>query len=133
MCGLTQLKKRKRSPIASFLPKSPYRKQETMRYLGGISGNGMLVCGGKEVSRASYDFDGYLVRARDVISCGEIRLRASKLKDVFGRDDVQIRTDDGRILDLRFSEKNLELTNNAAHVDVRGDLPATWRESWRSH
>lgn len=103
-----------------------------MRYLGGMSGNGILICGGKEVSRAFYDFDGYLVRSHDVISCGEVRLGASALRKVFGRDDVQIRTADGRLLNLRFSEKKLE-ESHAAHVDVCGELPAAWREGWRSH
>lgn len=101
-----------------------------MHYLGGISGNGVLICNGKEVARASYDFDGYLRPPTGIISCGEIQLCASTLHDVFGRDDVQIRTDDGRILDLRFSDKKIDLAADTAHVDVTGDLPAS-PQNWR--
>lgn len=101
-----------------------------MHYLGGISGSGVLMCDGKEIARASYDFDGFLRPPAGVISSGEIRLSASALKDVFGRGDVQIRTDDGRLLHLRFSEKTLNSAANAAHVDVTGQLP-TSPQNWR--
>jgi hypothetical protein len=102
-----------------------------MHYLGGISGNGVLMCDGKEVARASYDFDGYLRPPTGVVSSGEIRLSASALKDVFGRGGVQIRTDDGRLLDLRFSEKKFDSAAGAAHVDVTGDLPPASAQNWR--
>jgi len=101
-----------------------------MHYLGGISGNGVVMCDGKEVARAAYDFDGYLRPPNGIISCGEIRLAASALKDLFGRDGVQIRTEDGRLLDLKFSEKKLESAAEVAHVDVTGDLP-TAPQNWR--
>jgi hypothetical protein len=65
-----------------------------------------------------------------VTSCGEIRLAATALKGVFGRTDVQLLTDDGRLLDLRFSEKELLRESDVAHVDVRGDLPTT-AQNWR--
>ncbi len=100
-----------------------------MQYLGGISGNGVLVCDGKDVTTAYYDFDGFLRPSKEVVGCGEIRLTAGALKAVFGRNDVQIRTDDGRLLNLKFSEKALSLAADAASVDVSGDLPAPphWR------
>ncbi|MFZ0557886.1 MAG: hypothetical protein WAN31_03185 [Methylovirgula sp.] len=100
-----------------------------MQYLGGISGNGVLVCDGKDVAAAYYDFDGFLRPSKEVVSCGEIRLTARTLKEVFGRGNVQIRTDDGRLLNLRFSEKTLNSAADAASVDVSGDLPAPphWR------
>jgi hypothetical protein len=104
-----------------------------MHYLGCISGSGVLICGGKEIARASYDFDGFLRPPTGVISSGEIRLAPSTLRDVFGRPDVQIRTDDGRVLELRFSEKKLDSAAGAAHVDVTGDLPPASAQNWRQH
>lgn len=94
-----------------------------MRYLGELRGSGLVMCDGKAVARASYDFDCYLQPKTGITSCGEIRLAARVLKDLFGRRDVQLRTDDGRLLDLRFSEKKLLSTAESAHVDVTGELP----------
>jgi hypothetical protein len=94
-----------------------------MHYLGGLSGIGILICKGREIAPAAYDFDGFLRPTREVVSCGEIRLAASVLEDVFGHANVQIRTQDGRLLDLKFSEKTLDRTAEAAHVDVTGELP----------
>lgn len=100
-----------------------------MRYLGELRGSGLLMCDGKAVARASYDFDGYLQPKAGVTSCGEIRLAANALKDVFGRLDIQLRTDDGRLLVLRFSEKKLLAAAETAHVDVSGELPVP--QDWR--
>ena len=41
------------------------------------------------------------------MSSGELKLAPSDLKAVFGRPGVQLLTDDGRLLDLKFSEKEL--------------------------
>ncbi|WOJ90546.1 hypothetical protein RZS28_04415 [Methylocapsa polymorpha] len=98
-----------------------------MRYLGGISGRGVLKCNGEEIARASYDFDGFFKKSVGVTSCGEIRASAVALKGVFGRKDVQLLTDDGRLLDLRFSEKALLPASDVAHVDVTGELPTAHR------
>jgi hypothetical protein len=100
-----------------------------MQYLGGISGNGVLVLDGKDVATAYYDFDGFLRPSKELVSCGEIRLAARALKEVFGRANLQIRTDDGRLLTLKFSEKTLNSAADAASVDVSGDLPPAphWR------
>jgi hypothetical protein len=102
-----------------------------MHYLGGISGRGVLKCNGEHIARVSYDFDGFLREPVGVTCCGEIQLSAAILKDVFGRRDVQLLTDDGRLLDLTFSEKALLSAGDVAHVDVSGELPAT-PESWRN-
>jgi hypothetical protein len=101
-----------------------------MRYLGAISGSGMLRCGGQDVARASYDFDGFFRESVGVVGCGEIQLSTLALKTVFGRGDVQLATDDGRLLDLSFSEKALVAESDVAHVDVTDDLPAS-SEKWR--
>jgi hypothetical protein len=66
-----------------------------------------------------------------ITSSGEIRAPASVLVGVFGRTDVQLLTDDSRLLDLRFSDKQLSAASEAAHVDVTGDLPTT-PQTWRS-
>lgn len=101
-----------------------------MRYLGGISGSGLLKCNGEDVARASYDFDGYLREPGGITSCGEIRLAAAALKSVFGRKNVQLLADDGRLFQLSFSEKGLRAASEVAHVDVTGELP-TNPVSWR--
>ena len=101
-----------------------------MRYLGGISGSGMLKCNGEAIARASYDFDGFFQKPVGITSSGEIRLAAAALESVFGRTDVQLLTDDGRLLNLRFSEKELRTASDVAHVDVTGELPTT-PQKWR--
>ena len=101
-----------------------------MRYLGRITGGALLKHDGKAVGRAMYDFECFVRPRGDVMSCGEIRLSQSNLKSVFGRLGVQLLTDDGRLLNLRFSDKELRSADDAAHVDVTGDLPrasADWR------
>jgi hypothetical protein len=100
-----------------------------MNYLGGISGSGVIKCDGEEIARATYDFDGYFHKTAGVTSSGEIRLSAPPLRSVFGRQRVQLFTDDGRLFDLRFSEKTLPSASDSAHVDVTGDLPdpRNWR------
>ncbi len=101
-----------------------------MRYLGRIAGDGLLTRDGKAVARASYDFEGF-ARARGVVvSSGEISLSPSDLKTVFGRLGVQLLTDDGRLLDLRFADKELRYANDVAQVEVTGDLPGSPAE-WR--
>jgi hypothetical protein len=102
-----------------------------MRYLGGISGRGVLQCKGEHIALASYDFDGFFREPVGVTCCGEIQLSAAVLKEVFGRRDVQLLTDEGRLLDLTFSEKALASASDVAHVDVTGELPTT-PGSWRN-
>jgi len=94
-----------------------------MRYLGGISGRGALMSNGIKIGRASYDFEGFFQDPIGVTSCGEVRLAFPALKTVFGRADVQLLTDDGHLLDLRFSYREFPSTTGAAHVEVTGDLP----------
>jgi len=101
-----------------------------MQYLGRIAGSGVLSRDGEAVARASYEFEGFLRPRGIVVSSGEISLSPTDLKAVFGRPGVQLRTDDGRLLQLRFSEKELRLANGVAEVEVSGELPgslADWR------
>ncbi len=101
-----------------------------MQYLGRIAGSGLLMRDGKTVARASYDFEGYSRPRGVVVSSGEINLSPADLKTVFGRLGVQLRTDDGRLLDLRFSDKELRYADDVAHVEVTGELPRSSAE-WR--
>ena len=99
-------------------------------YLGRLAGAGSVKIGGQTVARAAYDCDGFATPHGGVTGSGELRLTASDLEAVFGKPGVQLLTDDGRLLDLKFSEKELPAGTEAAHVDVSGDLPhspAEWR------
>jgi hypothetical protein len=101
-----------------------------MQYLGRIAGSGQLMRDGETVARASYEFEGFMRPRGIVVGSGEISLAPSDLKVVFGRPGVQLCTDEGRLLNLRFSEKELRLANGVAEVEVSGDLPgslADWR------
>jgi hypothetical protein len=100
-----------------------------MHYLGQLHGAGVLTCKGETVARAEYDFDGFLSKPGHVTGSGDIRMPPDKLKEVFGRADVQLLTDDGRLLSLRFSERRLGSMSDAAHVEVNGQLPAA--SEWR--
>lgn len=106
------------------------RKNEksTMRYLGGLSGAGVLKCNGEEIERTTYELDLFFEKQNGVTSNGEIRLSAAALENIFDRQNVQIFTDDGRLLDVRFSGKTPIPESGIAHVDVTGDLKAAVRE-----
>ena len=101
-----------------------------MQYLGRIAGSGLLMRDGDAVARTSYDFEGFARQRGVVVSSGEINLAPSDLKTVFGRLNVQLLTDDGRLLDLRFTDKELRHASDVAQVEVFGDLPGSSAE-WR--
>lgn len=98
-----------------------------MRYLGGLTGRGVLKYDGEEIAHAFYDFDTFLKKSGDVTSCGEIGASSAALQGVFGRKDIQLLTEDDRLLDLKFSQKALLPANDVAHVDVTGELPIVHR------
>lgn len=101
-----------------------------MQYLGRIAGSGLLMRDGDAVARTSYDFEGFARQRGVVVSSGEINLAPSDLKTVFGRLNVQLLTDDGRLLDLKFTDKELRHASDVAQVEVFGDLPGSSAE-WR--
>jgi hypothetical protein len=103
-----------------------------MRYLGRIAGWGSLTVDGRTVARASYDFGGFAAQRGCVMSSGELRLAPSDLKAIFGAPGLKLLTDDGRLLDLRFSERKLAVAADVAHVNVTGDLPRSMAD-WRVH
>lgn len=91
----------------------------SMRYLGTVAGTGLLTWGKALVAPVAYEFEGYL-EADHVTCCGEIRSETAILHNLFDRTDLQLKTEDGRLLGLRFSEKKLPADCVAAHVDVTG-------------
>jgi hypothetical protein len=99
-----------------------------MRYLGRIGGDGLLLRDGEAVSRAGYDFEGFTRPRGDVMCSGEITLGRAALESVFRKSGVQLRTDDGRMLDLRFSDKTLGKATVVAEVEVTGELPGSQAE-----
>jgi hypothetical protein len=101
-----------------------------MQYLGRIAGEGVLTCNGETVARVAYDFEGFARPGGQLMSSGEIEAPALHLQAVFGRPGIQLLTDDGRLLDLKFSQKALSARSGVALVEVSGDLPKT-RENWR--
>ncbi len=104
-----------------------------MRYLGGISGKGVLKRDGEEIARAFYELDGFYTESAGVTRSGELRVSADALKSVFGHKAVQLLTDDGRVFDLKFSDKELRPATDIVHVDATDDemLPTTAPKKWR--
>ena len=101
-----------------------------MEYLGGISGYGTLVLHGKDIARATYDFEGYQTKHSGITCCGEIRSMPGVLAAIFGQLGIQLRTDSGRLLEIKFSDKRLKSSQDFAHVDVRGEIPKKDKREW---
>jgi len=94
-----------------------------MRYLGKMSGRGVITCDGETVGQAGYEFEAFFnAKPKGVTTSGEITLPPGTLATVFGRKKVQLLTDDGKRLDLRFSAKALIPLSDSAHVEVTGGL-----------
>jgi hypothetical protein len=98
-------------------------KTTPLRYLGSLSGHGVVTQNGAEVAQATFDLDGYFRAPAGVTGCGEIKLPAGVLQSLFGGGDLQLLTDQGRLLDLRFSELTPPPAGDVAHVDVTAVLP----------
>ena len=101
-----------------------------MKYLGGMRGTGHLLCGDGPIARTAYELDGYVSNTGDVTGSGELHLPAAALEGAFGRPDLQLQTEDGRLFKLRFSGKRPDPGDEWAHVDIMGVLPgeAGWRK-----
>jgi len=107
-----------------------------MRYIGGISGTGVLKCRGKEIARVAYELDGFYMEPVGITRSGELRINPDALKGVLGRNDVQLITDDGRVLDLTFSDKEPRTDVDATYVDAKDKadaVPRSPRSAWRHH
>ena len=93
-----------------------------MKYLGRIRGMGVLKCKDKILSHAEYEFERFLTKPDRVSGDGEIRMPSDTLREIFGRTDLHILTDDGKHFNLRFSEKKLPTASDSALVNVTGYL-----------
>ncbi len=85
---------------------------------GGISGEGTLVQRGKDLARAFHDLDGYLTRNSDLTCNSELRCSARVLGAIFQLANLQLRTDDGRVLELQSSCMPAVPSQDAVHVHV---------------
>ncbi len=102
-----------------------------MEYLGRLSGGGVILHNGLEISRACFEFDGFSTIHAGVICNGEIQMSVSVLKAVFPLRIIQLRTDEVRMLECRFSDKKIGPGQEAAHVDVTGEIPGNDKRQWR--
>jgi hypothetical protein len=102
-----------------------------MKYLGGLRGEGKLTLGEQDVGAVDYELDGYATPPTGgVVASGEIRGTPAVLRKVFGRRDLTLVTESGRLLGLRFSDKKLAGEGDAAHVDITSGLPEA--KNWRA-
>ena len=101
----------------------------SMRHLGVMRGSGTLSCGGSVLGAVVYEIDGYCTKPGEVIGSGEISMAPAELADAFGRRDLELATDDGRVLAVRFSGSRRDTRTGAAHADITGGLPA--EDEWR--
>jgi len=99
-----------------------------MKYLGSISGNGVLQHDGVGIADATYELEGYVRRVGSVTGSGEIGLAAETLQNVIDTSDLQLLTSNGHLLDIKFSDKKVR-SGTHIHVDVTGDLSA--ESDWR--
>ena len=83
-----------------------------MLYLGVLCGSGVVECGGEAIGRADYEFDGYLMRPGEIVASGEVRMKADALTNAFGRRNLILRTDDGRVLPIFFSRRRVAASHD---------------------
>lgn len=103
-----------------------------MKYLGTLAGSGCILHDEGEIAGVQFKFDGYSTSYAGVICNGEIVMSAEMLKTVFPQRTLQFRTDEGRVLELRLSDNKLGQGQEAAHVDVRGEIPGNDKRQWLS-
>ena len=88
-----------------------------------------MACDGDSMGRVTFEIDGVRTRTGEVVGSGEIRMTAAELDHAFGRTNLTLTTDDGRVLTVRFSGKRHNASDSAAHADIAGDLPPA--KDWR--
>ena len=101
----------------------------SIQFLGRLSGAGELACDGEPMGRATFEIDGFRTRTGEIVGSGEVRMTPAELDRAFGRINLTLTTDEGRVLAVRFSGKRHNASENAAHADITGDLPAA--KHWR--
>jgi len=100
-----------------------------MHFLGAMRGAGTLSSAdGQSFGPAEYDIDGFLQPAGDVVASGELRMEAEALSLAFGRNDLRLSIEGGRVLSVRFSTRRSDAVSGAAHVDITEGLPPA--EEW---
>ncbi len=105
-------------------------KTKALLYLGAISGRGVVKQNGGTIAPAKFDLEGYYRASVGVTGRGEIQLPREALKRLFGRADLQLLTDQGLLLALRFSDSTLPPASDFVHVDVTKQspiAPGDWR------
>ena len=102
-----------------------------MRHLGVLRGSGTLRCGDLVLGSADYEIDGFCTKPGEVVGSGEIRMAPAELANALGRRDLELTTEDSRILTLRFSGGRFNPTQGAAHADIIAGLPSEgeWRRN----
>lgn len=101
----------------------------SMRHLGVLRGGGTLRCHGVVLGSADYEIDGYCTKPGEVVGSGEICMAPAELANAVGRLDLELTTEDGRVLALRFSGSRFDPRTGAAHADILAGLPT--EEEWR--
>ena len=101
----------------------------SIQFLGRLSGGGTLACDGEAMGHATFEIDGFRTRTGEIVGSGEIRMAPADLDRAFGRINLTLTTEEGRVLAVRFSGKRHNASESAAHADVTGDLPAA--KHWR--
>ena len=96
----------------------------TMRHLGVMRGSGTLSCGGVALGAAGYDIDGFCTKPGEVVGSGEISMAPAELANAFGRRDLELTTDDGRV-------SRFVLRQPARRQGRRGACRHHWRAARR--
>lgn len=94
-----------------------------MKYLGSISGTGMLLCDGIAYADATYEIDGFMRIKGQTSGTGEIGLVTGFATEAIAHKDLQLRTADGRVLDLAVANTKTRIPNRIS-VDISAGLPA---------
>jgi hypothetical protein len=100
-----------------------------LRHLGVLRGSGTLCCHGVVLGAAAYEIDGLSTKPGEVVGSGEICMARDELATAVGRQGLELTTEDGRVLALRFSSSRFDPRASAAHADILGGLPA--EDEWR--
>ena len=94
-----------------------------MRHLGVLRGSGTLSCGGIVLGAVDYEIDGFCTKPGEVVGSGEICMAPAELANAVGRRDLELTTEDGRVLAVRFSGGRHDPRMGAAHADILAGLP----------
>lgn len=100
-----------------------------MKYLGCISGRGVLQFKGTWIADTTYELEGYVQRTGNVTGSGEIGLTPAVLQSVIDQPSLQLLTSGGRLLNVKVTDKTIH-DGDHIHVDVSGDLPeeSAWQD-----